>query len=71
MSVSNGMLSGLDRFSTLLSAVGIPDVKEKLLKCWAPAFDGVNFKGHRDGYDQLDYLADKATQSSQRVLLLQ
>ncbi|WP_349654702.1 hypothetical protein [Pseudomonas sp. R3.Fl] len=71
MWVSNGVFSGLDRFSTLLSAVGIPDVKEKLLKCWAPAFDEVNFKDHRDGHNQLDYLTGKAKQSSQRVLLLQ
>ncbi|MCJ1886934.1 arylsulfatase [Pseudomonas sp. LA21] len=62
--VSNEMFSGLDWFPTLLSAVGVPDAKEKLLQGWAPASGGPTFKVHLDGYDQLAYLTGKAKKSA-------
>ncbi|UXJ55524.1 arylsulfatase [Pseudomonas citronellolis] len=58
--VSNEMFSGLDWFPTLLAAAGVPEVKQKLLKGWAPLNGGPSFKVHLDGYDQLAYLTGKA-----------
>ncbi|QII85492.1 arylsulfatase [Bordetella hinzii] len=62
--VRNGMVSGLDWFPTLLAAVGDTDVKERLLKGWAPASGGKNYKVHLDGYNQLDYLTGKSDKSA-------
>jgi len=57
--VSNEIVSGLDWFPTLLAAAGDPDVKQKLLKGWAPTSGGPSFKNHLDGFNQLDYLTGK------------
>lgn len=54
--VSNDMMSGMDWFPTLLAAAGDADVKDKLLKGWAPTAGGTSFKVHLDGYNQLPYL---------------
>jgi len=54
--VSNEMMSGMDWFPTLLAAAGDGDVKNKLLKGWAPTSGGASFKVHLDGYNQLPYL---------------
>jgi arylsulfatase A-like enzyme len=54
--VSNEMFSGMDWFPTLLAAAGDTDVKNKLLKGWAPTSGGTNFKVHLDGFNQLPYL---------------
>jgi arylsulfatase len=54
--ISNDMFSGLDWFPTLLAAAGDPDVKDKLLKGWAPKSGGASFKNHLDGYNQLPYI---------------
>jgi arylsulfatase len=54
--VSNEMFSGMDWFPTLLAAAGDTEVKDKLLKGWAPTSGGTNFKVHLDGYNQLPYL---------------
>ena len=54
--VSNEMFSGLDWFPTLLAVAGDADVKDKLLKGWAPVAGGNNFKVHLDGFNQLPYL---------------
>ncbi len=62
--VANGIVSGLDWFPTLLAAAGVPDVKEKLLKGWAPVTGGTNYKVHLDGYNQLDYLTGKTNDSA-------
>ncbi|MCY1327090.1 Arylsulfatase [compost metagenome] len=62
--VSNEMFSGLDWFPTIMAAVGVPDVKEKLLKGWAPVAGGKTFKVHLDGYNQLDYLTGKTPKSA-------
>ena len=62
--VSNEIVSGLDWFPTLLAAVGVQDVKQKLLKGWAPQAGGPTFKVHLDGYDQLAYLTGKEKKSA-------
>lgn len=54
--VSNEMFSGLDWFPTLLAAAGETDIKNKLLKGWAPTSSSNNFKVHLDGFNQLPYL---------------
>ncbi|MGQ0593772.1 MAG: arylsulfatase [Gammaproteobacteria bacterium] len=62
--VSNEMFSGLDWFPTLLAAAGDTEVKDKLLKGWAPTSGGTSFKVHLDGYNQLDYLLGKQPKSA-------
>ena len=54
--MSNDMFSGMDWFPTLLAAAGDADIKDKLLKGWAPTAGGTSFKVHLDGYNQLPYL---------------
>jgi arylsulfatase A-like enzyme len=62
--VSNGIVSGLDWFPTLLAAAGDADVKDRLLKGWQPAGNSTTFKNHLDGYNQLDYLTGKSPKSA-------
>jgi arylsulfatase A-like enzyme len=62
--VSNGMVSGLDWFPTLLAAAGDSDVKDRLLKGWQPTGSTTTFKDHLDGYNQLDYLTGKTDKSA-------
>ncbi|UVE16050.1 arylsulfatase [Pseudomonas sp. LS44] len=62
--VSNQMFSGLDWFPTLLAAAGDTEVKDKLLKGWAPTSAGKSFKVHLDGYNQLDLLTGKSDKSA-------
>jgi arylsulfatase len=50
--VSNGIVSGLDWFPTLLAAAGDTDVKERLLTGWQTG--GQTYKVHLDGFNQLD-----------------
>jgi arylsulfatase A-like enzyme len=61
--VSNEMFSGLDWFPTLLAAAGDAQVKDKLLKGWAPTSGGNNFKVHLDGYNLLPYLTGQSPKS--------
>ncbi len=61
-SVVNGMFSGLDWFPTFLAAAGDSTIKDRLLK--GADIGGTTFKVHLDGYDQLNYLAGKTTNSS-------
>ncbi|MFF0923019.1 arylsulfatase [Rhizobium leguminosarum] len=62
--VSNGMMSGLDWFPTLLAAAGDPDVKSRLLSGWKPDGSATSFRNHLDGYNQLDYLTGKTDKSA-------
>ncbi|NEJ82780.1 sulfatase-like hydrolase/transferase [Rhizobium leguminosarum] len=62
--VSNGMMSGLDWFPTLLAAAGDPDVKSRLLSGWKPDGSVNSFRNHLDGYNQLDYLTGKTEKSA-------
>jgi arylsulfatase A-like enzyme len=56
-SISNVIMSHLDWMPTLLAAVGVPDVKEKLLTGFTAG--NKNFKVHLDGYNFLPYLVGK------------
>jgi arylsulfatase A-like enzyme len=63
---SNEIVSGLDWFPTLLAAAGDPNVKEQLLKGWAPTSGGKAFKVHLDGYNILPYLTGQEPHSPRR-----
>lgn len=60
-SISNGMVSGLDWFPTLLAAAGDKDVKERLLK--GTKLGDKDFKVHLDGYNQLPYMTGDVDKS--------
>jgi arylsulfatase A-like enzyme len=62
--VSNGIVSGLDWFPTLLAAAGDKDVKERLLKGWQPQGNPTTFRNHLDGFNQLDYITGKTDKSA-------
>jgi arylsulfatase A-like enzyme len=62
--VSNGIVSGLDWFPTLLAAAGDPGVKDRLLNGWKPEGSETTFKDHLDGYNQLDYITGKSDKSA-------
>jgi arylsulfatase A-like enzyme len=53
-SVSNGIMSGLDWFPTLVAAAGDPDITNELLK--GKPLGDQTYKVHLDGYDQTDLL---------------
>jgi arylsulfatase len=53
-SISNGIMSGLDWFPTLVTAAGNPNIKDELLK--GKQLGDRTFKVHLDGYDQTDML---------------
>src|ERR1035438_1882703 len=52
--VNNDIVSALDWMPTILSAAGVPDVKEQLLK--GMKVGDTTFKVHLDGYNQLPLL---------------
>src|SRR5580698_421293 len=52
--VLNGIFSLEDVVPTVMAAVGVPDVKEKLLKGYQAG--SKHFRVHLDGYNQLPYL---------------
>ncbi len=56
--VSNDIFSHLDMIPTLMAAVGVPDVKEQLLK--GMKVGDKTFKVHLDGYNVMDTFAGKA-----------
>jgi arylsulfatase len=60
----NGIVSHEDWLPTFAAAAGAPDVKEKLLK--GASINGRNYKNHLDGYNMLDYLSGKATESPRK-----
>lgn len=63
-SVSTDIISGLDWFPTLLSAVGDTDVKDRLLNGWD--IGGKTYKVHLDGYNQLAYLTGQQEKSARK-----
>ena len=63
-SVSNGIVSGLDWFPTLLAAAGDTDVKERLLTGWETG--GRTYKVHLDGFDQLPFLTGQQPASARK-----
>jgi arylsulfatase len=56
--VSNDIYSHMDMLPTIMAAVGVPDVKEQLLK--GMKVGDKTFKVHLDGYNALDAFAGKA-----------
>ena len=53
-SVSNGIISGLDWFPTLVAAAGNPNIANELLQ--GKQLGDKTFKVHLDGYDQTDLI---------------
>jgi arylsulfatase A-like enzyme len=62
--VLNGIVSHADWFVTLLAAAGDADVADRL-KAGAD-LDGVTYKVHLDGHNQLDYLTGAADESARQ-----
>ena len=62
--VSNEIISHEDWVPTLMSAIGEPGIKEKLLK--GHRANDKRFKVHLDGYDFLPYLTGEAEQGPRR-----
>ncbi|MBP7371062.1 MAG: arylsulfatase [Arenimonas sp.] len=56
--ISNDIYSQMDMLPTLMAAVGVPDVKEQLLK--GMKVGNKTFKVHLDGYNITDSLAGRA-----------
>lgn len=59
-----GVVAGEDWMPTLLTAAGVPDVKQKLLT--GHKAGDKTFKVHLDGYDQTDYLTGKSNTSARK-----
>ena len=57
-SVNNEIFSHMDMIPTIMAAVGVPDVKEQLMK--GMRVGNKKFKVHLDGYNITDALAGKA-----------
>jgi arylsulfatase A-like enzyme len=63
--VENGIISGLDWFPTFLAAAGDPNVIEELKK--GKELDGMTYKVHLDGYNQLDMITGKGPSNRHEV----
>ncbi|MBO9651662.1 MAG: arylsulfatase [Variovorax sp.] len=59
---SNGLISGMDWFPTLLAAAGDNNIKDRLLK--GASLGGKNFKVHLDGYNQLPMMTGQTEKSA-------
>ena len=62
----NGVQSHEDLFVTLAAAAGLPNLKEDLLKGYK--MNGMNYKVHLDGYNNLDYWTGKSEKSGRREI---
>jgi arylsulfatase A-like enzyme len=60
----NGLVAHEDWMVTLLTAAGMPDVKERLLK--GDSFAGRKYRAHPDGYNMLDYFSGKTKESPRK-----
>jgi arylsulfatase len=56
--INNDIFSHMDMLPTIMAAVGVPDVKEQLLK--GMKVGNKTFKVHLDGYNSMDAFAGKA-----------
>ena len=61
---SNGLQSHEDLFVTLAAAGGVPDAKEKLAA--GIEYNGVQYKVHLDGFNNLDHWLGKTDKSARR-----
>jgi arylsulfatase A-like enzyme len=57
----NGLVAHEDWMVTFLTAAGMPDVKERLMK--GDTFAGRKYRAHPDGYNMIDYLSGKVKDS--------
>jgi arylsulfatase A-like enzyme len=58
----NGILAHEDWLPTLAAAAGAPNIKEQLLE--GVELNGRKYRNHVDGYNQLDYLTGKSSESA-------
>jgi arylsulfatase len=65
--VSNDVFSHEDMLPTLLTAAGVPDIKQKLLKGYAAG--GTTYKVHLDGYDLAPYFRGEAKEDPRKEFL--
>ena len=63
--VENGIISGLDWFPTFLAAAGDFNIIEELKK--GKELDGMTYKVHLDGYNQLDMITGKGPSNRHEV----
>jgi arylsulfatase len=63
--VENGIFSGLDWFPTLLAAAGSPNVVDELKH--GKTFEGVSYKSHLDGYNQLNVITGKGPSNRHEI----
>jgi arylsulfatase len=66
-SVFNDLFAHEDMMPTLLAAVGVPDVKERLLKGYKAGDQ--TYRVHLDGYNMLPYLQGKTTEPPRKEFL--
>jgi arylsulfatase A-like enzyme len=64
-SISNGIMSGLDWFPTLVAAAGDANVVQELLK--GKAMGDRTYKVHLDGYDQTDLITGRGASRRHEV----
>ena len=64
-SVSNGIVSGLDWFPTLVAAAGNPTITDELLK--GKQLGDRTYKVHLDGYDQTDLITGQGPSKRHEV----
>jgi arylsulfatase A-like enzyme len=64
-SVSNGIVSGLDWFPTLVAAAGSPNITNELLQ--GKQLGDKTFKVHLDGYDQTDLITGQGPSKRHEV----
>jgi arylsulfatase len=55
--VYNDIISNMDWFPTICAAAGVPDIKDKMKKCFSS--NGKTFKVHLDGYNFMPYFEGK------------
>jgi arylsulfatase A-like enzyme len=63
--VENGIMSGLDFFPTLVDLAGDANIKDELLH--GKELNGMTYKVHLDGYDQVPLLTGKGPSSRHEV----
>jgi len=63
---ANGIQSHEDLYVTLAAAAGLPDLKQKLLTGYK--MNGVSYRVHLDGYNNLDYWTGKTEKSARREI---
>jgi arylsulfatase len=63
---ANGIQSHEDLYVTLAAAAGVPNLKDDLLKGYK--MNGISYKVHLDGYNNLDYWTGKTNKSGRREI---